>query len=201
VKRAFTYRFCPTDARAAELSRTFGCVRKVYSMALQARTEAWTLHRERVGCNATSAMLTAWKKTGPPQGRPRPRAYRHDRDVNAARNILAAGLAVAACGDGARPQRSTPGGQSSLKQEAVPPPRTRAAAQAARLRAPRPSGRGGCQGLYAAAAAGDGPATKSGGLTWRGRQPMSWMSVVLSCQGAHCATAVTVPDTREPVGT
>ena len=31
---------------------------------------------------------------------------RHDRDVNAARNILAAGLAVQACGDGVRPPRS-----------------------------------------------------------------------------------------------
>jgi putative transposase len=30
---------------------------------------------------------------------------RHDRDVNAARNILAAGLAVTACGDGVRPTR------------------------------------------------------------------------------------------------
>ncbi|MCL9758429.1 transposase [Frankia sp. AiPa1] len=30
----------------------------------------------------------------------------HDRDVNAARNILAAGLAVIACGDGVRPPRS-----------------------------------------------------------------------------------------------
>ncbi|WP_406086214.1 RNA-guided endonuclease InsQ/TnpB family protein [Kitasatospora purpeofusca] len=63
VKRAFKYRFYPTDAQAAELSRTFGCVRKVYNMALQARTEAWTLRRERVNYNATSAMLTGWKKT------------------------------------------------------------------------------------------------------------------------------------------
>ncbi|WP_035844591.1 RNA-guided endonuclease InsQ/TnpB family protein [Kitasatospora azatica] len=62
VKRAFKYRFYPTDAQAAELSRTFGCVRKVYNMALQARTEAWTLRRERVNYNATSAMLTGWKK-------------------------------------------------------------------------------------------------------------------------------------------
>ncbi|MFE5702890.1 RNA-guided endonuclease TnpB family protein [Rhodococcus koreensis] len=30
----------------------------------------------------------------------------HDRDVNAARNILAVGLAVAACGDGVRPPRT-----------------------------------------------------------------------------------------------
>jgi putative transposase len=33
----------------------------------------------------------------------------HDRDVNAAKNILAAGLAVSACGAGVRPQRSTSG--------------------------------------------------------------------------------------------
>ncbi|MFD7488498.1 RNA-guided endonuclease InsQ/TnpB family protein [Streptomyces mirabilis] len=63
VKRAFKYRFCPTDAQAAELSRTFGCVRKVYNMALAARTQAWATRQERVNYNATSAMLTAWKKT------------------------------------------------------------------------------------------------------------------------------------------
>ncbi|MDQ0937214.1 RNA-guided endonuclease InsQ/TnpB family protein [Streptomyces turgidiscabies] len=62
VKRAFKYRFYPTDAQAAELSRTFGCVRKVYNMALDARTRAWT-RQERVNYNQTSAMLTAWKQT------------------------------------------------------------------------------------------------------------------------------------------
>lgn len=30
----------------------------------------------------------------------------HDRDINAAKNILAAGLAASACGDGVRPPRS-----------------------------------------------------------------------------------------------
>ncbi|WP_173097510.1 RNA-guided endonuclease InsQ/TnpB family protein [Actinomadura verrucosospora] len=45
----------------------------------------------------------------------------HDRDINAARNILAAGLAVSACGDGVRPQReSSRTGQSSMKQETPP---------------------------------------------------------------------------------
>ncbi|MFF8940762.1 RNA-guided endonuclease InsQ/TnpB family protein [Streptomyces sp. NPDC014864] len=63
VKRAFKYRFHPTDAQAAELSRTFGCVRKVYNLALAARTQAWTLQAERINYSATSAMLTAWKKT------------------------------------------------------------------------------------------------------------------------------------------
>jgi putative transposase len=42
----------------------------------------------------------------------------HDRDVNAARNILAAGLAVTACGAGVRPQRETSRtGQPAAKQE------------------------------------------------------------------------------------
>ncbi|MET8212211.1 transposase, partial [Streptomyces sp. NPDC005373] len=62
VKRAFRYRFYPSDVQAAELSRTFGCVRKVYNMALAARTQAWT-RQERVNYNQTSAMLTAWKKS------------------------------------------------------------------------------------------------------------------------------------------
>jgi len=63
VKRAFKFRFYPTAAQAAELARTFGCVRKVYNLALAARTEAWTLRQERVNYGATSAMLTGWKKT------------------------------------------------------------------------------------------------------------------------------------------
>ena len=41
-----------------------------------------------------------------------------DRDVNAARGILAAGPAASACGDGVRPQReSSRTGQSSVRQE------------------------------------------------------------------------------------
>jgi putative transposase len=63
VKRAFRYRFYPTAGQAAELARTFGCVRKVYNLALSARSEAWTSRRERVTYNATSALLTGWKKT------------------------------------------------------------------------------------------------------------------------------------------
>ncbi|MFF3679751.1 RNA-guided endonuclease InsQ/TnpB family protein [Streptomyces sp. NPDC002120] len=62
VKRAFRFRFYPDDAQAAELSRTFGCVRKVYNLALSARAEAWA-RRERVNYAQTSAMLTAWKQT------------------------------------------------------------------------------------------------------------------------------------------
>ncbi|GAB3908945.1 RNA-guided endonuclease InsQ/TnpB family protein [Kibdelosporangium lantanae] len=62
VTRAFKYRFYPDDSQAIELSRTFGCVRKVYNMALAARMEA-SPTQERVTYNTTSAMLTRWKKT------------------------------------------------------------------------------------------------------------------------------------------
>ncbi|MFD4643789.1 RNA-guided endonuclease InsQ/TnpB family protein [Lentzea sp. NPDC058436] len=63
VKRAFKYRFYPTEGQAAELSRTFGCVRLVYNMALAARSTAWNCERRRITYNDTSAMLTEWKKT------------------------------------------------------------------------------------------------------------------------------------------
>jgi putative transposase len=42
---------------------------------------------------------------------------RHDRDINAARNISAAGLAVSACGGGVRPKPASRGGRSPVKQE------------------------------------------------------------------------------------
>jgi len=64
VKRAYRYRCYPSPEQAAELSRTFGCVRKVYNLALEARTEAWYQRAERVSYVQSSAMLTGWKRTG-----------------------------------------------------------------------------------------------------------------------------------------
>ncbi|WP_433756280.1 RNA-guided endonuclease InsQ/TnpB family protein [Nocardia sp. CA-135398] len=63
VKRAYKYRFYPTEQQKRELARTFGCVRVVYNKALEARTAAWYTEQRRVNYNDTSAMLTAWKKT------------------------------------------------------------------------------------------------------------------------------------------
>jgi putative transposase len=63
VKRAYKYRFYPTSEQAAELSRTFGCVRKVYNLALEARTTAWDQRRERVTYRQSSALLTQWKRS------------------------------------------------------------------------------------------------------------------------------------------
>ena len=48
VNRAYKYRFYPTLEQAAELSRTFGCVRKVWNLALEARTTAWHQRHERL---------------------------------------------------------------------------------------------------------------------------------------------------------
>ncbi|WP_199881050.1 RNA-guided endonuclease InsQ/TnpB family protein, partial [Streptomyces kebangsaanensis] len=63
VKRAFKYRFYPTDEQAVELSRTFGCVRLVYNKALEERTRAWYGEQRRVSYVQSSAALTEWKKT------------------------------------------------------------------------------------------------------------------------------------------
>ena len=58
VKRAFKYRFYPTQVQAAELSRTFGRVRLVYNRALAERTAAWFTEQRRVDYNEASAALT-----------------------------------------------------------------------------------------------------------------------------------------------
>ncbi|MEU9874170.1 RNA-guided endonuclease TnpB family protein [Actinomadura sp. NPDC048021] len=63
VKRAFKYRFYPTGEQAAELSRTFGCVRMVYNKALEERTRAWYGEGRRISYPQSSALLTQWKKT------------------------------------------------------------------------------------------------------------------------------------------
>lgn len=61
VKRAFKYRFYPTEQQAELLSRTFGSVRYVYNRALAERSRAWTQERRRVTFADTCRMLTAWK--------------------------------------------------------------------------------------------------------------------------------------------
>jgi putative transposase len=62
VKRAFKYLFYHTPEQAAELTRTFGCVRLVYNLALEERRRVWREERRRVSYAETSAMLTEWKR-------------------------------------------------------------------------------------------------------------------------------------------
>jgi putative transposase len=62
VQKAFKYRFFPTDAQAAQLWRTFGCVRYVYNQALDYRSEAWQQEKKSINYHDTALKLTQWKK-------------------------------------------------------------------------------------------------------------------------------------------
>ena len=63
VRRAYRFRFYPTAEQENLLRRTLGCCRKVYNLALDARSTAWTARKERVTYSDTSRMLTEWKRT------------------------------------------------------------------------------------------------------------------------------------------
>ena len=62
VKRAYKYRFYPTDEQAQQLAHTFGCVRYVYNRALAERSRAWSQEQRRVSHADTDKMLTGWKR-------------------------------------------------------------------------------------------------------------------------------------------
>lgn len=64
MRRAYRYRFYPTPEQAAELARTFGCVRHVYNWALDLRSTAWSAAKERVNYHETARRL-ALLKQGP----------------------------------------------------------------------------------------------------------------------------------------
>lgn len=75
VKRAYKYRFYPTDEQAEQLVETFGCVRYVYNRALAERSRAWSQEQRRISHADTDRMLTGWKRepetlwlTGPSKG-------------------------------------------------------------------------------------------------------------------------------------
>src|SRR2546427_6283367 len=64
-KRAYQYRFYPTDEQAQILARTFGCARYVSNWALRLRTDAYYQEQKRIGYHETSAHLTLLKKQTP----------------------------------------------------------------------------------------------------------------------------------------
>ena len=63
IKRAYRFRFYPTPEQEQVLARTFGCARFAYNHMLRLRSDAWLQRQESVGYHATSAALTALKKT------------------------------------------------------------------------------------------------------------------------------------------
>ena len=60
-KRAYKYRFYPTDAQAHNLACTFGCCRFVYNWALKHRKDAYFQQGKRLSHNDLSVAITALK--------------------------------------------------------------------------------------------------------------------------------------------
>jgi putative transposase len=63
-KRAFKFRFYPTDEQKRDLAQTFGCCRFVYNWGLYTRSNAYKLG-QKLNYNALAAMLPALKKEHP----------------------------------------------------------------------------------------------------------------------------------------
>jgi putative transposase len=61
-KRAYKYRWYPTDEQKQVLARTFGCARFVYNWALRLRSDAYYQEQKRIYYSETSAMLTQLKQ-------------------------------------------------------------------------------------------------------------------------------------------
>lgn len=61
-KRAYHYRFYPTQEQAHILARTFGCVRYVYNWGLRTRTDAYYQRQEHLYYEQLAVLLTSLKK-------------------------------------------------------------------------------------------------------------------------------------------
>ena len=61
-KRAYKYRFYPTDEQKQVLARTFGCARFVYNWALRQKTDAFYQDKQRLYYKDLSESLTRLKQ-------------------------------------------------------------------------------------------------------------------------------------------
>ena len=61
-KRAYQYRFYPTDEQKRILAQTFGCCRFAYNWGLATRKNAYFQHGQKLTYNDLSAMLPYLKK-------------------------------------------------------------------------------------------------------------------------------------------
>jgi putative transposase len=61
-KKAFKYRFYPTDDQASLLAKTFGCVRFIYNRVLKVRTDAYYKDGKSIHYSVASKILTELKK-------------------------------------------------------------------------------------------------------------------------------------------
>jgi putative transposase len=61
-KKAYKYRFYPSEEQKRILAHTFGCCRYVYNWALRQRTDAYYQRRERLSYEGTAQRLVLLKK-------------------------------------------------------------------------------------------------------------------------------------------
>ncbi len=61
-KKAYKFRFYPTDDQALLLAKTFSCVRFVYNRILKIRTDAYYQNGTSINYSAASKILTDLKK-------------------------------------------------------------------------------------------------------------------------------------------
>jgi putative transposase len=61
-KRAYKFRWYPTDEQKQTLARTFGCCRYVYNWALRKKTDAYYKDNQRLYYKDLSALLPLLKK-------------------------------------------------------------------------------------------------------------------------------------------
>ncbi|WP_017609233.1 RNA-guided endonuclease InsQ/TnpB family protein [Nocardiopsis xinjiangensis] len=62
TRTAYKCRAYPDPEQAAQLGRTFGCVRLVWNKTLSARQDAYRQRGEKTSYKATDAALTGWKR-------------------------------------------------------------------------------------------------------------------------------------------
>src|SRR6266699_1733275 len=65
TKRAYKFRFYPTDEQKSMLAQTFGCIRFVYNWGLSNRKIAYFQHGQSLYYNDLAAMLASLKKQYP----------------------------------------------------------------------------------------------------------------------------------------
>lgn len=58
IKRAYVYRFYPTDEQKQQLARTFGCVRYVYNWALSLRQQTYHETGKGLSYQTLDAQMT-----------------------------------------------------------------------------------------------------------------------------------------------
>lgn len=62
IKRAYRYRFYPTDEQRSILARTFGCTRYVYNWALRLKQETYLQTGKGLSYQQLSSALTTLKE-------------------------------------------------------------------------------------------------------------------------------------------